>query len=302
MEKYHVGILGRFILALHIFSKQIDSMGVRFLSLSFLLFTSIHLQAQRGWELGGNLGVGYYFGDLNSQFDLGLPRPSGGVLGKFLFNTRTSFRLGLQYSLVEARDSRSENTFQQVRNLSFRSHIGEVQGVFEFNFLPLKRGDKDHFWTPYVFLGGSFLYFEPQARYQEEWVRLRPLGTEGQAQGDEYLPFHGALVYGLGVKLNLNTRWTLFAEVNARAALTDYIDDVSTTYPDNDQLRANRGDVAADLSDRSLIIPGINDSPLGEEGRQRGEVQSMDQIGTINIGITYFFGDLACPEISRPRL
>ncbi len=265
---------------------------------TFLLF--LPLQAQRGWELGGHLGVGYYFGDLNTRFDLGLPRPSGGLLGKFNFNKRTSVRMGLHYTMVEAMDSRSNNTFEQIRNLSFRGHVGEFQGLFEFNFLPIVHGDKDHFWSPYLFVGASFLYFSSQAKYQDEWVNLRPLGTEGQAPGDEYLPIHGALVYGLGVKFNLNMKWTLFAEVNARAALTDYIDDVSSTYPDNDQLRATRGDVAADLSDRSLIIPGINDSPIGTQGFQRGEVQTLDQVATITIGITYYFGDLACPDISRP--
>lgn len=265
-----------------------------------MILAYVPSQAQRGWELGGHLGIGYYFGDLNTRFDLGLPRPSGGLVGKFNFNARTSVRMGLHYTMIEAKDSRSSNTYEQVRNLSFRSHVGEFQALLELNFLPIVHGDAEKFWSPYLILGGSFLYFDPSTQYQDSWVRLRPLGTEGQAVGQEYLPIHGALVYGVGFKFNLNMKWTLFAEVNARAALTDYIDDVSTTYPDNAQLRATRGDVAADLSDRSLIIPGINDSPIGVEGFQRGEVQTMDQIGTITIGITYFFGDLACPDISRP--
>lgn len=51
---------------------------------------------------------------------------------------------------------------------------------------------------------------------------------------------------------------------------TDYLDDVSTVYPDKTLLLAKRGQTAVELSDRSLI------DGLGAKDRQRGDSKGND--------------------------
>ena len=62
----------------------------------FLLFCTLTLcvNAQRGFEAGGWLGVSNYFGDLNTDFALKDPGYSAGIIGRYNFNERTAFKMG----------------------------------------------------------------------------------------------------------------------------------------------------------------------------------------------------------------
>jgi hypothetical protein len=79
---------------------------------------------------------------------------------------------------------------------------------------------------------------------------------------------------------------------------TDYIDDVSTTYPNMVELEMERGPIAVQLSDRSGEL-GIE--PIGAFGRQRGVSGDKDSYYSFRIGIVYYIGLLQCPSISRPQ-
>ena len=257
---------------------------------------SLSLSAQEGWEAGVFAGGGHYFGDLNTDLSLTDPGIALGAIARYNFSNRWSTRLYLGYSKVSAFDNDSRNIFEQARNLSFRSDIIDGSLGMEFNFLQYDHGSRDNFWTPYVF--GSFLVsnFNPQAELDGEFVDLRDFGTEGQFTGDEYFTTALGLSYGIGVKLDLSYEWSLNFEVNARQLFSDYLDDVSTVYPDAEDLEDLRGIDAVRLSDPSIIIQGVNTDPLGETGRLRGNPDDNDQYATISIGIVYYFGDLKCPE------
>ena len=150
-------------------------------AIAVLVCVSLSGFSQKGFEVGGWLGVGHYFGDLNSTYSLKRPGAAGGLIGRYNFNNRISVRLSANYGRVSAYDSDSDNSFQQSRNLSFRSDILEGLGQLEFNFLPYVHGSEDQFFTPYLFGGFGFSYFNPKAELNGEWVALQPLGTEGQA-------------------------------------------------------------------------------------------------------------------------
>lgn len=266
------------------------------LILIMCLSSWIGVQAQRGWEGGGWAGVSYYFGDLNTNYRLGDPNLAGGLMARFNFNNRIAARLGGNYGRVAANDANSRNAFERARNLSFRSDVFDLSAAIEFNFLPYTHGSKDEFFTPYVFAGLSVFSFNPQTELDGTWYDLRPLGTEGQFPGEEYYTVQAGLNYGIGVKVDLNYYWSLNFELDARHLFTDYLDDVSTVYPDPDDLRQQRGDLAVDLSDRSIPLPDVDNSQLGLPGTQRGNSTNNDSFIFFKAGIYYYFGDLRCPN------
>jgi len=59
-----------------------------------------------------------------------------------------------------------------------------------------------------------------------------------------------SIPFGGGVKMALSDDINLRLEVGLRKLFTDYLDDVSTTYADEDELRANNGQLAVDYAFR----------------------------------------------------
>ena len=258
--------------------------------------------AQRGWEAGAFLGGGHYFGDLNRDFNLGDPGPAGMLLARYNFSTRWAARLGASYTRVRADDADSPNVFERARNLSFRSDVFDGNLALEFNFLPYVHGSREEFFTPYVFAGLTVAHFNPTAELDGERYRLRDFGTEGQFPGEEYYTTALGIGYGLGFKLDLTYEWSLNFELHARQLFTDYLDDVSTVYPDReDLLDRPGGEIAAALSDRSgeVDVPGATDFGIGIPGRQRGDATGDDQYGALTVGLVYYFGQLRCPDVGR---
>jgi hypothetical protein len=261
-----------------------------------LFFTSPKALAQRGWELGGWLGTAYYFGDLNTSYYLGDPKLGGGLIGRFNFNNRICLKMGANYGVVSGNDANSKNPFEKARNLSFQSQIYDGSMQIEINFLNYVHGSRSEFFTPYLFTGFSAFSYNPTAELNGERYFLREMGTEGQFQGDEYYSISGAFLYGGGLKFDISRTWSINLEATARAAFTDYIDDVSTVYPDKKDLLRTRGPVAVALSDRSIPIDGVDGSQLGRKGTQRGNSNNRDNLVFLQIGIVRYFGNLNCPR------
>lgn len=263
-----------------------------------LLFASTQLYSQKGYELGVLAGASFYVGDLNPNYSLKTPGPSIAVLGRYNFNNRTSIRADIAAGRLIGKDHLSENAFQKARNLSMRTDYIDGSIDLEFNFFPYIHGSRNYYFTPYVFGGFGFTYYNPKAKLGDDWHALRPLGTEGQNVGDEYAQISPALAYGMGLKFDLTYEWSINAEMSARQMFSDYIDDVSTTYPDMNALASRRGAIAPLLSDRSAELGG---EPIGAEGRQRGVSGDKDSYYSFRIGIVYYIGLLQCPNISRPE-
>ena len=264
----------------------------------FMVLTIVSVQAQKGWEVGGWAGVSNYFGDLNTNFDVSKPGVAGGLIFRYNFNERICTKLTANFATLSADDSRSSNPYERARNLSFQSNIFDISPQIEFNFLPYVHGSEDKFFTPYLFAGINIFSFNPKAEFNGDLVELRPLGTEGQFKGEEYYTVQGGLVYGIGIKFDLSAVWSVNVAFSGRALFTDYLDDVSTVYPDKSDLAKLRGDEAVLLSDRSINVPGV-DEPIGDPGRQRGNRSNNDSYAFLGVGLVYYFGDLRCPEYSR---
>ena len=124
----------------------------------------------------------YYIGDLNPtrHYPKGT-KPAVGIVFRHNINDRYAIRLQGLYGTLQASDSNSPDSLQQLRNLSFRSRLFEAAVLFEINFFKYRdKGKEGKFWTPFIFGGLAYFRADPQAQLGDTWIRLQPLGTEGQ--------------------------------------------------------------------------------------------------------------------------
>ncbi len=269
----------------------------KLLSFSFITIFAINfLSAQKGWEIGGWGGVSNYVGDLNTTFSVKYPGAAAGIVSRFNFNDRLCAKLSFNYGSISADDKNSENVFERKRNLHFKSTLADAAAQFEFNFLPYNYFDRSQWFSPYLFVGFNVFNFNPKAQLDGKWYNLRPLGTEGQFRGEEYYTTQMGLVYGGGFKIAISETWALNLELSARKLFSDYLDDVSSVYPNMNDLKKTRGENAVKLSDPSVLDE--EGRKLGQFGRQRGDKKDNDMYTFLGLGLVYYFGDLKCPGIS----
>ena len=266
---------------------------MRLIIIIFFIGMVQHAHSQKGIELGGNAGISYYFGDLNTNYNISKPGFAIELKTRKNFNERISLAAGLQYAQVQASDKNSNNNFEKARNLDFKSVLWDLNFTMEFNFFPYFHGSKDFYYTPYLFAGFSILKYNPTTELEGVRYNLREFGTEGQFLGNEYFLMSGALVYGIGFKWDINRDWSVNTQISGRKLFSDYIDDVSDTYPEFASLEASRGSTAVALSNRSSIPDFV------QPKMQRGNGKSNDVLYFISIGIMKYFGQLECPSISK---
>src|ERR1044072_6818934 len=87
--------------------------------------TSLYDSYKMDGEFGIGVGLGHYFGDLNTNAALNRPKFSAGVFFIKQFNNYIGFRVAGDYSFLGYSDIYSKNQTQQRRNLSFNSNMWE---------------------------------------------------------------------------------------------------------------------------------------------------------------------------------
>lgn len=223
--------------------------------LLFLLVINTSLLSQqkrrnfRQHELGILLGGSYYIGDLNTSKQFNSSQPAAGVFYRFTPNYRYAFRAGVNFGSIMGDDSQSENEDQIQRNLNFKSDIIEFNAIAEFNFLEYRISNDKYKFTSYLFLGLDVFSFKPRAQMGNLWIDLQPLRTEGQTKG--YKLTQMAIPFGVGAKMNVTKQVGIGIEWGPRRTFTDFLDDVSGTYPDT-KLNPFTNINGFKLSDRSL--------------------------------------------------
>lgn len=248
------------------------------------------LKAQKGVELGGHIGLSHYYGDLNPDYSLSDPGLSFGLKARRNFNYRVCVAMGLDYGRIGGSDENAVNAFERSRNLSFKSNVYDLNFTMEFNFFPYVHGSSDFYYTPYLFGGFSMFRFNPKAELDGETYTLRDYNTEGNFGSGQYFLMAGSVVYGMGLKYDINTDFSINIQLSGRRIFNDYIDDVSGSYPNYNQL-ANATAVA--LSNRS------EDNGHGIPNTQRGDGRSNDAIYYLQIGIMRYFTEIRCPDITK---
>lgn len=222
-------------------------------------------------DLGGAKGIGTHgIKDLK----LAMTRPSIQIGYKYMINPGFSVKGTAIWGYLNGDDANTKNFVRNNRNLSFRSAIGEFAVLAEFypwgeRVTPKYKivgvnGNESFTIMPYFYTGVGFTLFNPKAKYNGNWVALQPLGTEGQGlagRPDKYKRYTMCFPIGMGLKYLIDKQWSISFDLSLRYTLSDYIDDVSTSYYLPSEIAAANGPDAAALSDRaidpSLGISGV---------------------------------------------
>jgi hypothetical protein len=256
-------------------------------------------------ELGGANQIGTFF---VKDFEFSQTRTSAAFGMRYKFNKRMAVKGGLYYEIVSGSDKLTKEPYRENRNLSFRSNIFELSAQYELyltkeqtgHLYKIKnaKGMKNYDMQAYVFVGIGGFYFNPKAEYKGKWYALQPLGTEGQGLAGGPKKYHRVsfcIPYGIGAKYALDKDWSVGLEVGIRKTFTDYIDDVSGVYYDNNKIKEAHGAAAAYLADPSLArYPNdLGGSGTGlwqsAPGEVRGHSNHNDAYMFINITVGYKF-------------
>lgn len=257
-------------------------------------FSLLHAQYL---EVGTFAGTSNYKGDLSdgkvnhSEHNVAL-----GLFARYNMAPKFALRAHLLRGEITGSDySAADASDRRLRNLNFRSEILEFGVTGEFNLMNFHIPNKE-ISTPYIFAGVSAFHFNPQAEYRGRWIDLQPLGTEGQNMDSEiygapYKRLQVAIPFGLGFKFNLTPRANIGVEFGFRKIFTDYLDDVSTTYPDIAGLK-DSDPLAAALSYRAPEYAGRPlDNPVGETRGDNSSTDSYMFVGiTASVNLTDKYG------------
>lgn len=273
------------------------------IAILFTCVTGAHAQYTQSYvqegEFGLAVGAAHYFGDLNTRAKVNRPKPAIGVFFRKQFSNYIGVKLSANYAQLGYSDKYSDNSTQQLRNLSFNTSIWELGLSGEFNFFKFYPGSEEYRYTPYVSLGVAIFSFDPYTYYNNEKYFLRNLGTEGQGSSlyPERKPYGAmamAIPLSVGFKYNLNEKTNLFVEAGYRFTRTDYLDDVSTTYaPDAfAPLPNGQPSIGYLLQDRSYELGQV----IGVKDRQRGNSAQKDAYAMFQIGVSFNLSSYRCPS------
>ncbi|MBD79947.1 MAG: hypothetical protein CL840_13625 [Crocinitomicaceae bacterium] len=263
---------------------------------------------QKNWdnyrhEIEFGVGVTNYLGDLGgndgkaAQFspkDVEISQSRYGFMLAYRYNLNRSFavRPQLFYGKVSGSDQLTKNPERNYRNLAFSSTLIEFLVMGEYHLLRADRGHRFYrkgvIGKPgkrislSVHLGAGFFYYNPKYG----GVELRPLSTEGQGLEGGPKPYKKmALAFPWGFSAGYQLSKTLRAgfDFTYRFTNTDYIDDVGGTYYNKEKIRSEKGDLAAEMSNRSDGSSPGNTLP----GSPRGGNKGNDSYFMLSAIVTY---------------
>jgi hypothetical protein len=256
-------------------------------------------------ELGGLNRIGTHYSPVDLEFT----------------ETRTAFQLGYRYKLakwfnlstqfnyliVRGDDKLTKEQFRNNRNMNFKSNIFELGGRLEFVYMAnrvghrygikrtLSRRMKNRSWDFTAFVGVGGFYFNPKSRdLQGNWIKLRPLHTEGQGLPGgpkQYSNYALCIPMGIAYRIYFNRKVCVGIEGCFRKTFTDYIDDVSGVYYDKAAIQKAYGSQAAYFADPSLGHIAHQTDPADPQhnipGQMRGDSKHMDSYMSLQLTVGY---------------
>jgi hypothetical protein len=283
-------------------------MKIKGLLFIFFVLVNLTINAQ-SWKYSRNevqfgIGASNFLGDLGGANSIGthgirdirfsMTRPTIMLGYKYMITPAFSLKGSIITSLLSGDDATTTEYARQNRNLSFRSGIVELGLTLELYPFTEKTshsykirgvwGSKSITVSPYFVTGFGVTLFQPKANYNGDWVKLQPLGTEGQGLAGRPEKYHRyTLIFpiGGGFKYLIDRNWSIGFELSLRYTRTDYIDDVSTSYYIPSEIEAANGPIAAILADRVLDpaigTTGVDQNPDGSNDyKQRGNPNYND--------------------------
>lgn len=294
------------------------------LILSLLLLKTSYSQFNNGaFEAGVIIAPSNFLGDLGGNAGKGAPflKDNNISMTRMIAGAHISYqpadwygvRLALNYGSIAGDDAVIKGKggleeARKVRNLNFRSKIAEaylVGEIYPTVFLEANPTERFHKFRPYGLAGIGVFHFNPQGKDPQtgDWVNLKALHTEGQgfpevAGRKNYSLNQLNIPLGLGIKYFLSERVSIGFDIITRKTFTDYIDDVSTDYIDNNlfykNLPLNVAVVANRMYDKSASSANRN------AGEKRGTSGHNDSYYAGGIKLSIRFGDIN-PILSSSR-
>lgn len=277
------------------------------LTLIFLIASLQLSQAQYAWDVGGNAGFSNYLGEIGGgagqargwilDLELQKSRINLGGFVRYRLDYDFAVRANVNFIRLEAADSVSENPNRFTRNLSFRNDIIEFTTVAEYYFFNApdvgRTGRYLLDFKAYISAGFGFFTNNPKGSLGGQWYNLRQLKTEGQES--PYSGVQAIIPLSFGFDYTFARVHRFGVNVGYRLTFTDYIDDVSSFYPDPDALES---DIARALSNRTSEVadlplaqsPDAGGGPLHVnyvEGAIRGNPKANDYYLTGTVSYSF---------------
>lgn len=265
---------------------------IRFLLIMSCLAVFVQANAQfddpKTLEVGPHVGMSYYMGDLNPTLPFAQAQLQYGGLVRFNYDNRWTFRFDYSRATVTASDEVIK--WRPERGLNFTSKINDFSLVAEFNFIEYYTGNPKKNVSPYIFGGISVFQYTAFANVNGMLVDLSDHKTEyvdPNAKWYEKMfgktsPIGVSIPFGMGVKFSLSRHMAGTVEWRMQKTFTDYLDDVATVYPEQNQHAVYTADdgTTYDLTD-----------PTGNyiAGQQRGNSAFNDWFGMARVSLTWKF-------------
>lgn len=218
-------------------------------------------------------GTSHYQGDLSEAiYEPKHTHFAGGVGLLYEMNPHMLLRGDFTFGRISGSDA--DGVRNRSRNLSFTSTINEFSIGFEYSILDLYYFKV----SPYLFAGAALYRFSPYTKDSNgNLFSLWELNTEGQGfyeDRKQYKLTQLGFPFGGGFQWAMSDNLRLGVVVGLRQTFTDYLDDVSKTYVDQDLLRAKKGNNAVNYAYRGDELP--DGSPYPVDGTPRGNPTNRD--------------------------
>lgn len=236
------------------------------------------IKREREFIAFAGLNTSTYYGDLKDKKDIFDVKPSLSIGIQYQFTNRLAARAEFSWVTFSATDEDSGDQYRVNRNLSFKSSNYEVAVSGVVNLFP--NGNRFYQRPPvnaYGFIGVGVLFFNPKAEQEGKTYVLHDFQTEGV----DYSRTTLVIPYGIGGRFQVNPFFNIAVEIGWRKTFSDYIDDVSGTYIDNNSFSDDR---AAKLADRRWELE-LN--PV-DAGTQRGDPSNDDAYMLLSVKVEYY--------------
>ncbi len=186
-----------------------------------LMLCSTQVLSQNS-EIGMEVGVNNYMGDLVRGYDLGNHALGAQFFWRKHLNDAFSIRLSAGVGKLKGQDDQAFDVFSANRSASFESSFQNVDFHFEYHFLDYRNEKLQQYWTPYLLFGFGLYNMDGEDNFGNSY--------------DTGISFR--LPVGVGIKYRLDRRWTLGVSTSVIKTFSDDLDNVSLS---NQAIKNYRG-------------------------------------------------------------
>ncbi len=252
--------------------------------------------SDRYFSLSVGAGKAAYFGELNepNRIQTNLANFPLGLEVRLWSQVAAKLEVAM-YKINGADHLAPDSSFQKQRNLSFESWNFESTLSAVYYFKPYNKNYHKRWKTdPYVSLGVGFTTLNPKADLLGTTYKLRD--PKYRTEDATYGAIAAIIPAAAGLKFRVNPFINFNIELAFRYTFTDYLDDVSTVYPDL------QDDIPSQLSNRKDEIPIVNQEAYDQQvtGGRRGDPNNNDHYAFLNFKLEIFLPNNKGPLLQKP--